>query len=257
MKRALAAALAALLVLSALGCSAGVPAITDNSETTRATAPESTAPAASVPDPTLPEGAVSELEGAQTAYMILGILEEETEHFGEDLCQVWHTGIWQEEDLVENGCGALAQRLHLEEDELREGLAHMIFAESEGDWAAITDEQWEQLRGQDEAFARAGNEDAMFDFCINVTWCAYLETGVIDMLEEGLGNAKDVIQMLQEHYPDSRFVEPLKEYYGVVHGYEQWCTEPVGSYNEAEKLLDDFRADCKKIHTELEFDLGE
>ena len=241
MKRILAVIAAALLAVSALGCSAKEP-----------TALETTAP-----DTILPEEIVSELDGAQAAYNLLVLIEEKTEYFGGDICQAWYAGIWQEEELVENGCKALAERLHLEEDELREGLANTLFVESDGDWDTMTDEQWEQLRGRDEAFAKASSEDAMFDFCINVTWGAYLEAGYIDMLEDDLSSAKDMIRALAASYPDSQYVEPLKDYYGVLHEYEKWCSNPVGSYNEAEELMDTFREDCKKIHAELEFDLGE
>lgn len=200
---------------------------------------------------------LSPLELAQGAYQSLTALADATNIVGSDICKAWHTGIWDADNVVKGGAAYLSEKLTMSEDELREGVAHMAFSETDGDWNSITDAQWEELRQKDSLFAEAQKKDALFDCCINVVLSGYLEQGFYDTMDEAMSQLKEIIRELQEKDPDNQYIDPLKEYYGVIHSYLEWCKAPDGSYNEAEELLNSYIDSYRSYRDDLEFDLGE
>ncbi len=200
---------------------------------------------------------LSPLEIAQGTYQSLNALAAATDMVGSDICKAWYAGIWDADNVAKGGAAYLSEKLTMSEDELREGVAHMAFSETGEDWDSITDTQWEELRQKDSLFADAQKKDALFDFCINVVWSGYLELDFYDTIDETMSQIKEIIRELKEKDPDNEYIDPLKEYYGVIRSYLEWCKAPDGSYNEAEELLNSYIDSYRSYRDDLEFDLGE
>ena len=246
MKKVLALVLAAAMTIALTGCG------------------EDSKSPAEVPEASGQTGAQSAqaddrspLELAQEAYQALDVAAGAADMVGSDICTAWHAAIWDADKVVDGGAAYLAERLTMEEDKIREGIAHMSFSETDGDWASITDEQWEELRQNDGIFAEAEKQDTLFDCCINVVWAGYLESGIYDVMDERMALIKENIRGLQEKDPENEYIESLKEFYTVVHSYMEWCKKPEGSYNEADELLSAYLDDYRSCRDALEFDLGE
>ena len=63
---------------------------------------------------------------SKDAYDNIDIAYEITEQFGSDIYEAWRMGIYDKDDIIDDGAKHLATKLSLSVDEIRAGVAYMV-----------------------------------------------------------------------------------------------------------------------------------
>ena len=104
-------------------------------------------------------------EVSKAAYDNVDIAYEITDNFGSDIYEAWRLGIYDDEEILDEGTAYLAGELSLSEDELKDGVVYVLLEIIGSSWEDATDEEKTELRSSaDSCFALF--EDVLFFLCI-------------------------------------------------------------------------------------------
>lgn len=190
---------------------------------------------------------------SKEAYDKVAIAYEITENFGSDLYEAWRLGIYEDEEMLDNGIECLASELSLSEDELRDGVAYVFAVNMAGeDWTEVSEEDKEEFRkNADYAFMLM--EEDLFSFCVMVVTGAYNANGKVAEAQTALDEAKTLMKELSEEYSDYEHYPNLKGYYTTTSSFFDFCQNPSGSFEQVKNTINDYKNEARDYISDLDY----
>lgn len=192
-------------------------------------------------------------EASKEAYDNIDIAYEITDQFGSDVYEAWRLGIYEDEEILDDGAAYLATELNLTEDEIIDGVAYVIAVDVyDEDWDSLTEEEKESYRGySDIAFGLF--EDELFSFCVMVVSSAYIANGEVEKAQTALDAAKAQMKELSENYSDYEHYPNLKGYYTTTSSFFDFCQNPTGSFEQVKTTVNDYRNEARDYISDLDY----
>ncbi len=184
---------------------------------------------------------------AKEAYDKIDAAYEITEKFGEDVYEAWRLGIYDDDEILDNGVETLAAELSLSEREIIAGI-ELIVAGGEEKTMTLTKVEANRLFEYFE-----DDLDDLFTFCIMVVVYAYKDNGTIEKAQSALDSAKDLMKTMSEKHSDYEHYPNLKEYYTTTKAFFAFCQEPTGSFEQAKTTINDYRNKARNYVNDLDY----
>lgn len=189
-------------------------------------------------------------EASKAAYQNVNAAYEIVEDMGNDIYGAWRMGIYDDDELMDEGCAHLASELSLSEDELIEGVVGTLSAALGDD--AMDEETKQKVRDNSEIFFTAF-EDNLFTFCVEVVKQAYIANGKADEAGKYLQDAKAQMKDMSENYSDYEHYPALKGYYTTTSSFYDFCTNPQGSFDQIKTTIEDYRGEARDYNADLDY----
>lgn len=190
---------------------------------------------------------------ASEAYDNVEIAYNITEQFGSDVYEAWRLGIYDDDEILDDGVKYLAKELSLSESELADGVAYTIIVE-------ILNQDWENASKEDKDKYRKDTDvvfymfkDSLFSFCVRVVSNAYKANGKTDIVQTALDKAKADMKEMSEKYSDYEHYSSLKGYYTTTNAFFEFCLEPKGSFNQVVDTINGYRNDARNFRNDLAY----
>lgn len=189
---------------------------------------------------------------SKTAYEKVDIAYEITEQFGSDLYEAWRLGIYDDEEVLENGVKHLASELSLSEEEIKEGVGYVMAEMTGEDWSEMSEEDKKAItENTDIIFSMM--EDDLFSFCVMVVTGAYSVNGKVDEAQTALDEAKAQMKELSEKYSDYEHYPNLKGYYTTTSSFFDFCQNPTGSFEQVKETINDYKNEARNYISDLDY----
>lgn len=195
-------------------------------------------------------------EASKLAYEQIDIAYEITDEISRDIYEVWRLAIYEEDEIVKGGAKYLASKLHLNEEELRRGIAYATLLHDGEDWDSKTEEEIEDLCSRADGFLKAASNLKSLKFFSFCTWCvddAYLLNGKMEEAQTALDNAKSMMRELSEKYSDYEHYPSLKGYYTTTSAFFDFCESPTGSFEQVKDTLNKYRNEARDYVGDLDY----
>lgn len=191
-------------------------------------------------------------EVSKAAYDNVDIAYEITDNFGSDIYEAWRLGIYDDEEILDEGTAYLAGELSLSEDELKDGVVYVLLEIMGSSWEEATDEEKNELQSSaDSCFALF--EDDLFSFCVTVVTGAYQANGKVAEAQNALEEAKTQMKELSEEYSDYEHYPNLKGYYTTTNAFFDFCLNPTGSFEQIKTTINDYRNEARDYVNDLDY----
>lgn len=191
-------------------------------------------------------------EASKIAYDEINTAYEITEQFGSDIYEAWRLGIYEKDDVLDDGVAALASELSLSKTEIQDGVTYTIYKIVGDDWDEITDENKQTMRERASSFFSAF-EDDLFSFCVMVATNAYIANGKTEEAETALANAKSQMKELSEQYSDYEHYPNLKGFYTTTSSFFEFCKAPTGSFEQVKSTINDYKNEARDYKSDLDY----
>ena len=191
-------------------------------------------------------------EASKVAYENIDAAYTVVEQFATDIYDAWMVGIYDDEELMDDGIEYLASELSLSEEELRAGAVH-VYAHMIGEEASsLTEEEKTNATEYTNVFFILF-EDDLFTLCVEFVMGAYIENGKVDEVNALLENAKLQMKELSEKYSDYEYYPSLKEYYTTTRSFFDFCQDPTGSFEQIKGTINDYKNDARDYSNDLKY----
>lgn len=191
-------------------------------------------------------------EVSKVAYDNVDIAYEITDNFGSDIYEAWRLGIYDDEEILDEGTAYLSGELSLSEDELKDGIVYVLLEIIGSSWEDATDEEKTKLRSSaDSCFTLF--EDDLFSFCVMVVTGAYQANGKVTEAQNALEEAKTQMKELSEEYSDYEHYPNLKGYYTTTNSFFDFCLNPTGSFEQVKTTINDYRNEARDYMNDLDY----
>lgn len=191
-------------------------------------------------------------EASKAAYDNVDIAYEITEEFGKDIYEAWRLGIYEDEEILENGVEYLASELSLSEDEIRVGVAYATTEIGGKEWSELSEENKTTLTESADIVLNI-MEDDLFSFCVMVVTGAYTANGKVEEVQVALDTAKAQMKELSEKYSDYEHYPNLKGYYTTTSSFFDFCQNPTGSFEQVKETINDYRNEARDYISDLDY----
>lgn len=192
-------------------------------------------------------------ETSKAAYDNIAIAYETTEQFGSDIYEAWRMGIYNDDEILEDGVSYLAKKLSLEESELTDGVCYAMAEVLGTDLSELSDDQKTTITSSSCKYVFKMMEDSLFSFCIKVVVGAYIVNGKIEETQNALDNAKTQMKELSEKYSDYEHYPNLKGYYTTTTSFFDFCQNPTGSFQQAINTINDYKNEARDYISDLDY----
>ena len=191
-------------------------------------------------------------EVSKVAYDNVDIAYEITDNFGSDIYEAWRLGIYDDEEILDEGTAYLSGELSLSEDELKDGVVYVLLEIIGSSWEDATDEEKTKLRSSaDSCFALF--VFYLFSFCVMVVTGAYQANGKVAEAQNALEEAKTQMKELSEEYSDYEHYPNLKGYYTTTNSFFDFCLNPTGSFEQVKTTINDYRNEARDYMNDLDY----
>lgn len=191
-------------------------------------------------------------EASKIAYDEINTAYEITEQFGSDVYEAWRLGIYEKDDVLDDGVATLASELSLSESEIRDGVAYTFYDILDQNWDEVSDEDKQDTRKRaDDLFSIF--EDDLFSFCVMVATNAYIANGKTEEAETALANAKSQMKELSEQYSDYEHYPNLKGFYTATSSFFEFCKDPTGSFEQVKSTINDYKNEARDYKSDLDY----
>lgn len=189
---------------------------------------------------------------SKEAYDNITVAYEITEQFGSDIYEAWRLGIYEEDEIIDDGVKHLVKELSLSEDELRMGVIYVVAEMMGTDWESLSEEDKNSMaKNADATFEIM--EDNLFSFCVMVVDAAYTVSGKTEEAQNALDLAKGQMKELSEKYSDYEHYPNLKEYYTTTSSFFDFCQNPTGSFEQVKDTINDYKNDARDYISDLDY----
>ena len=191
-------------------------------------------------------------EASKAAYDNIDIAYKITEQFGSDIYEAWRLGIYDDDEILDDGVSHLASELSLSEDEIRLGVAYVLAEMTTDGWENVTDEQKVELADlADAAFLMM--EDELFSFCVMVVDGAYIANGKVEEAQTALDAAKAQMKELSAEYSDYEHYPNLKGYFTTTSSFFDFCQNPTGSFEQVKETINEYKNEARDYISDLDY----
>lgn len=197
-------------------------------------------------------GTKKAFEISKTAYDNIDIAYEITEQFGSDIYEAWRLGIYDKDEILDEGASYLATELSLSADEIRAGTAYTIVSIIGEDWDTMSEEDKESYINKADAMFSA-MEDDLFSFCVMSVSNAYLVNGSVEEAQTALDEAKATMKELSADYSDYEHYPNLKGYYTTTSSFFEFCNNPTGSFEQVKNTINDYKNEARDYVSDLDY----
>ncbi len=193
-----------------------------------------------------------EYEMSKEAYENINTAYEITSDFGSDIYEAWRLGIYDDEEILDEGCAYLAKELHLSEAEVTEGAAYSLASIIGNEWEECTDEEKRTYREMvDSSFELM--EDNLFTWCVHIVSNVYVTNGKVAEAQECLETAKGYMRDLSENYSDYEHYPALKGYYTTTSSFFEFCQNPTGSFEQLKTTIENYKTTARDYNADLDY----
>ena len=191
-------------------------------------------------------------EASKAAYDNIDIAYEITEQFGSDIYEAWRLGIYDKDEILDDGAKHLATELSLSADEIRIGAAYHVANLLGENWDEMTDDDKDVLISQADSFFEI-MEDDLFSFCVMCVAGAYAANGKVEEAQTALNAAKAQMKELSQEYSDYEHYPNLKGYYTTTSSFFDFCNNPTGSFEQVKDTVNDYKNDARDYISDLDY----
>lgn len=191
-------------------------------------------------------------EASKVAYDNIDIAYEITAQFGSDLYEAWRLGIYDDDEILEDGVAYLATELSLSEEELKEGVGYVMAKIAGEDWSEMSDE-YKTTITENTGILFKMMEDDLFSFCVMVVTGAYTVNGKVEEAQNALDAAKAQMKELSENYSDYEHYPNLKGYYTTTSSFFDFCQNPTGSFEQVKDTINNYKNKARDYISDLDY----
>ena len=189
---------------------------------------------------------------SKLAYDEIDKAYEITEQFGSDIYEAWRLGIYQKDEVLDDGAEYLAKELSLSPDEIREGAAYALAKTIGEDWAEMSEDDKNKLiENADAIFILM--KDELFTFCVLSVSGAYAANGKTEEVQTALAAAKTQMKELSEKYSDYEHYPNLKGYYTTTSSFFDFCQNPTGSFEQVKDTINKYKNEARDYISDLDY----
>lgn len=191
-------------------------------------------------------------EASKEAYQNVDAAYEIITDYGSDIYEAWRLGIYDDDEIIDEGCSYLAKELNLSQEEIEDGVAYTL-AELIGDgWDECTDDDRSAYREMaDSTFSMM--EDDLFSWCVTVVSNAYIANGKAVEASGYLDAAKGQMKELSENYSDYEHYPALKGYYTTTSSFFDFCQNPTGSFEQLKTTVEGYQTTARDFNADLDY----
>ena len=206
----------------------------------------------------LEEAEEAKKANAKEAYENIKTAWQIADHIGTGIYNVWHSWVWEKEEMSSGGLQFFADEASLSLEEIVEGFSarnyvNERFAKTGVNWNDISEADKEFYRDATvEAFEKA-SKSRQYAGMSDVLWgtvYSFMLNGDIYEAQTLLESAK---QGLKELPADYEYYSALKEFYTTTSALVDYCGSPSGSLDQYKVLLNDYRKEARDYMNGLDF----
>lgn len=198
-------------------------------------------------------GSKKAFEISKSAYDNIDIAYDITEQFGSDLYEAWRMGIYDDDEILDDGVHYLSTELSLTEDEIKDGVAYTINKIMGGsEWEELDDSEKQSYRSQADLYFTIF-EDDLFSYCVMIVTGAYQVNGKIVEAQAALDAAKEQMKELSDKYSDYEHYPNLKGYYTTTSSFFDFCQNPTGSFEQVKNTINDYKNEARDYISDLDY----
>ena len=191
-------------------------------------------------------------EASKAAYDNIDIAYEITEQFGSDIYEAWRLGIYDDDEILDDGADHLASELSLSADEIRAGVAYTVAGFLGEDWDTMSEEDKNKYIDNADSFFEA-MEDDLFSFCVVAVSNAYVVNGKVEEAQTALDAAKAQMKELSSEYSDYEHYPNLKGYFTTTSSFFDFCQNPTGSFEQVKDTVNDYKNEARDYISDLDY----
>ncbi len=186
------------------------------------------------------------------AYANINYAYDIVDKFGSDLYEAWRLGIYEDDEIMDNGVDFLAKELSLSKDEIKDGIAYTLIEYLDEDWEETDEAEKDKYRDNADLYF-AIFEDSLFNYTTQIVMNAYLVNGKIDMAKDALDKAKTKMKELSTDYADYEHYPSLKGYLTTTNAYLDFCQNPNCSFEQLKDIVSDYEKEARDYKNDLDF----
>ncbi len=191
-------------------------------------------------------------EASLAAYNNIELAYEITEDFGSDLYEAWRLGIYDDDEILDDGLSHLASELSLSLAELEDGFCYTYAYIMGEDWESMTDADKSSILDK-EKLVLSVFEDDLFSYCVMFVTNAYIVNGKAEEAQLALDSAKAQMKELSEKYSDYEHYPNLKGYYTTTSSFFDFCQNPSGSFEQVKDTINDYKNEARDYISDLDY----
>ncbi len=191
-------------------------------------------------------------KASKAAYDNIKIAYEITEQIGSDIYEAWRLGIYDDDEILDDGVKHLADELSVSADELRAGVAYTVASVLDNNWDDMSEDDKKKLIDNADSFFEAA-EDDLFSFCVECVTGAYTANGKVEEAQTALDAAKEQMKELSQKYSDYEHYPKLKDYFTTTSSFFDFCNNPTGSFEQLKDTINDYKNDARDCISDLDF----
>ena len=188
-------------------------------------------------------------EASKAAYDNINIAYEITEQFGSDIYEAWRLGIYDDDEILDDGAIHLATELSLSADEIRAGAVYTIYKD---EWDTMSDEEKDELIDKADLLFTLF-EDDLFSFCVMAVSNAYVVNGKVEEAQTALDAAKAQMKELSSEYSDYEHYPNLKGYFTTTSSFFDFCQNPTGSFEQVKETVNEYKNEARDYISDLDY----
>ena len=175
------------------------------------------------------------------------------ELMGSDIYEAWRMGIYDDDEILDDGASYLAKELSLDEDEITEGIAYTLLSmSSDTSYEDADDKKKTEARKMANSFF-SYMKDNLFSACVMAVSNSYKANGKAAEAQKALENAKIIMQEISKKYSDYEHYPNLKEYYTTTSSLFEFCQNPDGSFEQVKETINDYRNEARDYKSDLDY----
>lgn len=178
------------------------------------------------------------------------------EQYGDDIYDAWYVGIFNEDELYEQGSKLLASELNLTEEDVSQGVAYALIDAFGWNWDEVDPETKKAYMAVEDSgtyFLAVSLLADIKTFCVECVNGAYEVTGKSDEALTALEEAKTLMKELGEKYADYEHYPNLKKIYTETASFLDFCINPTGSFDQLRETLNEYKNNVRDLSNDLEY----
>lgn len=197
-------------------------------------------------------GSKKAFNASKAAYDNIDTAYEITEQFGSDIYEAWLMGIYDKDEVIDDGAKHLATKLSLSVDEIRAGAAYVVANALGENWDEMSEEDKKTCIDNADSFFGI-MEDSLFSFCVNSVSAAYVVNGKVEEAQTALDAAKAQMKELSQKYSDYEHYPSLKGFYTTTSSFFDFCNNPTGSFEQVKDTINNYKNDARDYISDLDY----
>lgn len=189
-------------------------------------------------------------EKSQDAYINIKASYDIITDFAVDYYEIWRIGIFEPDQIREQGVQFLAKYLrNISEEELRMGVIMDAQKRKDGGATGLT----EEIVNNPDLYLSMSKNEYLWSICPFSVIYAYEISGMKTDAEGFLTTAKIQMKEMSEKYSDYEHYPKLKDLYATISSYFDTCFNQSQSFEQFAKLNKEYEKEASEYIADLDF----